>query len=135
MKGDGSMSKCKVSKKIVATTTAIAIVGTIFGGVVTGAFARENAEETGSVIKPLFEVETTDGCSTYIGRGYNIIDKNYINASDVQKDLIFNIGLEDNNNIWNEDVMIDYKIRNIETYEISSKKISVFMNLSLNTDL
>ena len=122
------MNKSKISKKVIAATTALAIIGSVFTGVVTGAFARDAVEETGAVIKTLFDVETTEGCSTYIGRGYNIIDKNYINASDVQKELIFNIGFEENNNIWNEDVMMDYKIRNIETYEISSKKISSFMN-------
>ncbi|MBE5935047.1 MAG: hypothetical protein E7262_04565 [Lachnospiraceae bacterium] len=130
------MKKMNINKKVIAVTAAMVIATTTVGGIYVSVKANDTAvEETGALQQTLGEYES-DQTTSYIGWGYNIIDKNYINAADVQKSPIFNTVYSEEDpekkNIWDTNIIVDGGTNNINTYEIVSDTTSSFIKEFLN---
>ena len=101
--------------------------------------ASHEQEITGEAISTINSYEK-EGITTYIGYGYNVVKKNYINADDVSKtNTIFNI-IDKNtengmaNGIRNTNVIVDSASNDVETYYINARSVESFLK-EFNTKL
>ena len=119
------------NKKVLMTLSAIVISGAVLGSLGLGVFA--NSEEPTGLGQETIASYENGGISTYIGQGYNIVEKDYINAADVQKSYIFNT-LDSNGkkNIRNTTVAVDKGSTSIKTYNVESTDASTFIKKCLN---
>ena len=120
-----------VNKKVLCAISVVVASSVILGSICLGVFAN-NSEPTGVSQETIAEYEAS-GISTYIGQGYNIVDKNYINAADVQKSYIFNTeNKEGKGNIRDTRVAVDKGSTSIKTYNVESTSVSTFIKNCLN---
>jgi len=94
--------------------------------------ASTEMEATGEAISTISSYEK-EGLTTYIGYGYNVVEKDYINADDVSKtNTIFNLVDKETENgtlngIRNTDIIIDNASNDVETYYISARTVEGFI--------
>lgn len=128
------MKKGKLNKKTLGILSAVVASSVIIGSVCSGVFADkvEQSEPTGQTLDTISSYEA-NGISTYIGQGYNIVEKDYINAADVQKSLIFNMDESNGKkSIRNTAIAVDEGSTSIKTYNVESNDTSTFIKKCLN---
>ena len=95
--------------------------------------ASNEMVETGEAIQTIDSYEK-EGLTTYIGYGYNVVKKDYINADDVTKtNTIFNL-IDKNTDsgtvkgIRNTNVIVDSASNDVQTYYINARSVESFLN-------
>ena len=123
--------------KCIAGILSMALVATLAGGTILGVSAnqRNQSKVTGQSVSTINEYEAT-GVSTYIGQGYDVISKGYVNAGDVEKtNHIFNVkDTKTGKGIRNTDIIVDSGSNKYQDYQESSKRKSDFI-INYNSSL
>lgn len=127
--------------KCLAGILSMALVATLVGGTIMGVSAnqREKSNVTGQSVSTIKEFEST-GVSTYIGQGYDVISKGYINAGDITRDhYIFNVqDTENGKSIRDTNIIVDTGTNTYKDYQVKSDSQSELIknfNTTINAKL
>ena len=125
--------------KCLAGIVSMALVATLVGGTIMGVSAnqRKKSDVTGQSVSTIKEYEST-GVSTYIGQGYDVISKGYINAGDITRDhYIFNVqDTENGKSIRDTNIIVDSGSNKYQDYQVSStRKSDLILNYVNSLDI